>query len=255
MLYRGLEWALAHVTDRLIGVSSATADDLVRLRIAPRSRFEVIPLGLELGTFLALSETRSGGSRFREELGLGPDHVLLTFVGRLVPIKRLDVLLRALAEARRREARFHLAVVGDGEMRPALEALTHRLQLSGAVSFTGYRRDLAEIVEGSDIGVISSDNEGTPVSLIEMAAGARPLVGTRVGGVPDVVRPDCGLLVPPGNHVALAEALLQLERDVPRRLSMGRVAREHVRARYAAGRLIEDLDALYTTLLDNGIGR
>lgn len=253
-LYRGLERALARVTDRLIGVSSATAEDLVRLRIAPRSRFEVIPLGLELENFLALDETRRGSSPFRDEIGARRDDVLLVYVGRLVPIKRVDILLRALAEARRRGGKLRLAVVGDGEMRSDLEGLAHGLKLGPAVSFTGYRRDLVQIVEGADIGVVSSDNEGTPVSLIEMAAGARPLVATRVGGVPDVVGPDCGLLVPPGDHVAFANALLALESDPPGRASMGRLAREHVRSRYAAVRLIEDLDSLYTSRLDNDVG-
>ncbi|MDQ4131559.1 MAG: glycosyltransferase, partial [Actinomycetota bacterium] len=115
--YRGVETALGRVSDRLIGVSSATVDDLVRLKVAPRSKFSVVPLGLDLDPFLQLDE--KAGNSFRAEVGASPGEVLLTFVGRLVPIKRVDVLLRAVARARELGAPVRLAVVGDGERREA----------------------------------------------------------------------------------------------------------------------------------------
>jgi glycosyltransferase involved in cell wall biosynthesis len=248
-VYRALERGLARVTDRLIGVSGATVDDLVQLRIAPRSRFQVIPLGLELEPFLTLGDEEHERRRFRDEIGAAPNDVLLVYVGRLVRIKRLDVLLKAVAEARGRGVAVRLAVVGDGEMRADLERLGSSLGLGRAVNFTGYRRDLSAIVASADIGVISSDNEGTPVSLIEMAAGARPLVATRVGGVPEVVRPECGLLVEPGDEMALADALVTLAGDASGRAAMGRAAREHARAKYSAERLVDDMDSLYEALL------
>ena len=96
--YRLLERALATRTDRLVAVSTAVVDDLVRLRIADRAKFEVIPLGLELDRFLELPV--EPGGPFRDEIGVQPGEVLATFVGRLAPIKRVDVLLRAVARAR-----------------------------------------------------------------------------------------------------------------------------------------------------------
>jgi len=245
--YRLLERGLAFRTDRLIGVSGAVVDDLVRLGVADRSKFEVIPLGLELDAFLSLP--LEPGGPFRDELGVAPGEVLATFVGRLAPIKRVDVLLRAFARARQLGAPVRLAIVGDGEPRSQLEALAASLGCAGAVTFTGYRRDLDAIVAGTDIAVLSSDNEGTPVSLIEAAAGARPMVATRAGGVPDVVVPGTGVLCDRGDHEALGLALVELARDPGRRRAMGARAREHAAARYRWERLVERMEGLYGRLL------
>ena len=113
----------------------------------------------------------------------------------MVPIKRVDVLLRALALAKD-AGPLRLLVVGDGEIRPRLQKLRRELGTSDLVRFLGYRRDLTTIASAADIAVLTSANEGTPVSLIEAAAAGRPAVATRVGGVPEVVTPDTGLLVP-----------------------------------------------------------
>jgi glycosyltransferase involved in cell wall biosynthesis len=246
-LYRQLERAMGRVSDRLVGVSNATVEDLVRLRVAPRERFTVIPLGLDLEPFESLPPESNGP--FRSETGVVADDVLLVYMGRVVPIKRLDVLLRALALARERGARVKLALVGDGTSRPELESLAGQLGLGRAVSFTGYRRDLADIAAAADVGVLSSDNEGTPVSLIELAAAGRPLVATRAGGVTDVVTPACGEVVPRGDHEAFADALVRLSGDAELRRRMGLAGREHVRRRFAVDRLVADMDALYRELL------
>jgi glycosyltransferase involved in cell wall biosynthesis len=245
--YRFLEWAMARRSDRLIGVSTATVDDLVRLRVAPRSKFEVVTLGLELDGFLALPAEPDGP--FREELGIAPGEILATFVGRLVPIKRVDVMLRAVARARELGAPLKLAVVGDGDQRGELEALAAQLGCAEHVRFVGYRSDLTAIVEGTDIGLLTSDNEGTPVALIEAGAGARPLVATRVGGVPDVVVPGAGLLADREDHEAVAQALVRLAADARLRLEMGQTARAHIASRYRSDALIERMTALYETLL------
>ena len=245
-LYRGLETRMARVSDRLIGVSAATVNDLVRLGVAPREKFEVIPLGLDLEPFLSLNS--SSGDGFREELGVLPSDVLFVYVGRIAPIKRLDLMLRALSEARKHSSQLRLALVGDGESRIALEALAKQLGIERVAHFLGYRRDLPEIAAAADVGVVSSDNEGTPVSLIQMAAAARPLISTRVGGVPDVVTKTNGITVPPGDYRALGKAFVTLAREPELRSQMGRSAREHVRDRYSATRLLADVDALYRRL-------
>ena len=245
--YRGLERHLATVSDALIGVSGATVDDLVRLGIAPREQFRVIPIGLDLGPFL--ESTPADGAEFRAEAGLREGELLLTFVGRLVPIKRVDVLLRAVAHARAGGAPVRLAVVGDGELRPELEALASELGVAGSVWFAGYRADMVPVAAGSDIAVLSSDNEGTPVSLIEAGAAARAAVATRVGGVPDVVTPETGVLVEAGDSTALGEGIARLVGDADARARMGALARGHVAQRFSVERLVEDVEALYDELL------
>jgi glycosyltransferase involved in cell wall biosynthesis len=247
-LYLELERALSRVSDRLIGVSEATVDDLVRLGVAPRQRFSVLPLGLDLGP-LAEPDDSGLGERTRGELGVAPEEVLLVFVGRVVPIKRLDVLLRALAQAGGPGPRVRLALVGDGEERPGLEALASALGIERDVLFLGYRRELRSLFAAADLAVLSSDNEGTPVSLIEAGAAGLPAVATDVGGVGEVVGEQTGILVPPGDPVALAGALRQMADDPERRRTFGRAARSRVTERYGAARLIGDVDALYRELV------
>jgi glycosyltransferase involved in cell wall biosynthesis len=246
--YRGLERALARVSDALIGVSSATVDDLVRLRIADRSKFRVIPIGLDLDAFI--SSGAADGAEFRAEAGAADGELLLTFVGRLVPIKRVDVLLSAFAHASAAGAGpMRLAIVGDGDLREQLERQARELGVADRVWFAGYRADMVAVASAADIAVLSSDNEGTPVSLIEAGAAAKPAVSTHVGGVADVVTPETGLLAPAGDGDALGSRIAELAADGDRRAAMGSRAREHIRARFSVERLVRDIEALYGELL------
>jgi glycosyltransferase involved in cell wall biosynthesis len=245
--FRWLERLLGLVSDRLVGVSQATVDDLVRLRIAARRKFTMIPLGLELDRFLAIDTAPSGA--FRDELGAAPDECVALFVGRLVPIKRVDLAIRAVAEARRRGARLRLVVAGDGELRRSLERLAEELGLCGHVSFLGFREDLDRLVEGADLALLTSDNEGTPVALIEAAAGSRPSVATAVGGVRDIVTWETGRLAPAGDVTGVADVLVELAEDPIARATLGKAARTHVRSKYSSDRLLRDIDQLYSVLL------
>jgi glycosyltransferase involved in cell wall biosynthesis len=251
-LFLEIERALARVTDRLIGVSQATVDDLVRLGVAPPERFAVVPIGLDLDRFLALGGDRGEELRAgtRAALGMDEDDVLAVYAGRLVPIKRVDVLLHAVARARAEGASVRVAIAGDGELRDQLERTARELGLHDAAQFLGFREDLDALVAAADIAVLTSDNEGTPVALIEAAAGGRPAVATDVGGVRDIVTPATGLLAPAGDAAALGAALAKLAESAQRRARRGIAAREHVRRRWAAGRLLGDIERLYEELLD-----
>lgn len=251
-LFRGIERALAPMTDRLIGVSAATVEELVALRIARRSRFSVIPIGLDLDAFLQAGG--SDGAAFRQEVAAEPEHVLAVFVGRLAPIKRVDLLLQAMATAREQAPALRLAIVGDGELRGELEAQTSALGIGDVVTFCGFRSDLPSIAAACDIAVLSSDNEGTPVALIEAAAAGRPAVSTDVGGVADIVQPHTGVVVAPGDAAGLGAALVRLAADRGVRERMGGAARAHVRERYGAERLVRDIDDLYSGLLSRRRG-
>ena len=247
--YRALEKGLGRSSDRLIGVSEATVADLVRLGIAPRDRFKVIPLGLDLEPFSRLED--QARAELRAELGVSDSEVLVSYVGRVVPIKRLDVMLRGVAAARGRGAKLRLAVVGDGQSRPALESLARELGIAATVAFLGYRGDLTRIAAASDIAALSSANEGTPVSLIEAGAAGRPSVASEVGGVSEVVTPETGILFPSGDHRAMGQALARLTADPELRGAMGGRARERVTHRYSIGRLLGDIDALYAELVSD----
>jgi glycosyltransferase involved in cell wall biosynthesis len=246
-LYLEMERALARVSDCLIGVSQATVDDLVRLGVAPPSKFRVLPLGLDLDRLAELPGELRASSR--AELGIGEGEILLVFVGRIVPIKRLDLLLEALAGARKADPRLRLAVVGDGGERPQLERQAAELGIAADVLFLGYRRELRPVFAAADLAVLSSDNEGTPVSLIEAAAAGLPAVATDVGGVREVVGEDTGILTPQGDATALARAIAEMAGDPERRKRYGTAARQHAIGRYGADRLLSDVDALYRELV------
>jgi glycosyltransferase involved in cell wall biosynthesis len=250
--YRAIERGLAPFTDRLVGVSQATVDDLVALGVAKPERFAVVPLGLDLQRFLAVDPEPDPGAR--AALGAAEGDVVAVFSGRLVAVKRVDVLLRALARARAAGAPLRLAVVGDGELRPELERLAGDLGVAPHVAFAGYQHDIVPYLAGADIVVLSSAMEGTPVALIEAAAAARPTVGTRVGGTADIVTADTGRLVDAGDDESLGAVLAELAGDARLRRELGARGREHVRDRYAGERLLADVDRLYRELLSTRNG-
>ncbi len=246
-LYRRLERLLGSVSDCLIGVSGATVDDLVRLQVAPRPKFRVVPIGLDLQPFIASGS--EDGLALRTKASVTSEEILLTFVGRLVPIKRVDLALEALARARRLGAPVRLLIVGDGELRVELERLAKDLGLEGAVDFLGYRDDMVGVAAAAEVALLTSDNEGTPVSLIEAAAANTPAVATAVGGVEEVVTRDSGILVAPDDADALAQAIATLADDPAKRRWMGEHGRRHVAKRYSIERLVDDVELLYRELL------
>jgi glycosyltransferase involved in cell wall biosynthesis len=145
-------------------------------------------------------------------------------------------------------------LVGDGEMRPQVEAAVEQLGLAGQVRLLGWRGDLADIYATTDVFTLTSRNEGTPVALIEAMAAALPGVSPDVGGIRDVVPdPSLGIVVADANAVRLANAISGLLKDPQRRAAMGELARQFVLPRFDVDRLVTDVSRLYRTLLDRPI--
>jgi glycosyltransferase involved in cell wall biosynthesis len=141
-------------------------------------------------------------------------------------------------------------MVGDGPDRAPLERRAHELGIMRNTLFLGYQEDVAPFYAAFDAMILPSGNEGTPVSAIEALAAGRPVVATRVGGVPDVVRDgEDGFLVDAGDVRSLADRLEQLAGDDELRRAMGESGRSRVLARYSVDRLIDDVDRLYQSLL------
>jgi glycosyltransferase involved in cell wall biosynthesis len=248
-LFLAVERWLARRTDRLLTVSAQVRRELLELGIGTPEQLVVVPLGLDLDPFLAVGA--AGDGELRRALGIEPAAPVVAVVARLVPIKAHEVFFGAAAivSARRRDVRF--PVVGDGERRAELEALVTRLGLAGSVRFLGWRGDLPAIYREADVVVLTSRNEGSPVSLIEAMAAGRPVVATRVGGVPDLVEDGVnGCLVDPDRPAAVAEAVLALLDDPDRRHALGQAGRKRVHPAFSAERLLRDVDALYAALLE-----
>jgi glycosyltransferase involved in cell wall biosynthesis len=250
LAFRTLERWLAAVTTRLIAVSPEVRDDLVRLGVAPREKFSVIRLGIELDERVgADGETRR---ETRRRMGIGPDAFVVGWVGRMTAVKRTDDVLLAFKGVLDRGVDAWLCLIGDGPDRQRLERRAHELGVVRRCLFVGYQDDVAPYYEAIDALLLPSANEGTPVSVIEALAAERPTVATRVGGVPDVVREGVdGYLVDVGDADTLAERLVELAGDPDKRDAMGREGRRRVLERYAVDRLVDDIDALYRELLDD----
>jgi glycosyltransferase involved in cell wall biosynthesis len=247
-LVRLLERGLALATDRILTISARQQHDIsVRYRIAPVEKTAVIELGLDFDDLLALDRD----ARAREPFGFAPGDVVFGYVGRFAPVKNLPALVRAFGAMATRRADVRLLLVGDGEARPALEALTASLGIAERVRFAGWRRDIDAVYGSIDVGVLSSLNEGTPVALIEAMAAARPVIATAVGGVEDlVVHGRSGLVVPSGDEDALADAMDRLAADAGARLTLGAAARESVRTRFGRARLEAEISRCYGRVLE-----
>jgi glycosyltransferase involved in cell wall biosynthesis len=246
-MYTRIERFLARRTDVLIAVSDEVRDDLVGLGVAPLEQFEVVRLGLDLSAFADDSDREARRAALREQWGVGAGEQVVTLVARLVPIKRVDRFLETAALLRER-AGVRFVIVGDGELRDELQASEPARALGDRLVWAGFRRDVPDVCFASDVVVLTSDNEGTPVSLIEAQAAATPVVSTNVGGVRSVVLDgETGLLAvdPP----ALAAAIASLLDDPARAQAMATRGREHVLSTFGVERLVDDLDRLYRRLL------
>lgn len=245
-LFLGIERTLGHLTDRVIAVGEAQRADIASYGVAPLDKIVTIPLGLEIEPMLTAEQERG---RLRAELGLNGRDRLVGIVARLVPIKAHEVFLEAAARIRATDPATTFLVIGDGERRAELEALAVALGLGDSVRFLGWRADMREVYADLDVVALCSNNEGSPVALIEALAAARPIVSTRVGGVPNVVQDGAtGLLVPPRDPAALADGILALLRDPARAAELGRAGRASVYPRHSSTRLIRDVEALYLEL-------
>jgi glycosyltransferase involved in cell wall biosynthesis len=240
-----VERLLSHLTTQFIAISPEVAADLERLEIG-RGKTTIVRLGLDLQY---LTSPQPG--QLRRDLEIPEGAAMVGIVGRLVPIKALDVFLEAASLMATERPDVHFAIVGDGELWDQLHDDVRTRGLTERVHFTGWRRDLSAVYGDLDVVVCCSRNEGTPVSLIEACAAGRPVVGTQVGGIPDIIAAGVnGLLVPSNDPGALAAAVAELIADPARRRSMGLAGRQMVIERHSSDRMVSELKDIYGRLLE-----
>ncbi|HEX2646521.1 MAG TPA: glycosyltransferase, partial [Candidatus Dormibacteraeota bacterium] len=244
-VFLAIERFLGRLTTQFVAISPEIASDLDRLGIG-RGKTTVVRLGLDLD---GLAGHAAG--TLRHELGTSVEAPTVGIVGRLVPIKAHDLFLDAAARVTITNPRVQFVIVGDGELWSELHRQVETRGLTRNVHFTGWRSDLAAVYADLDVVVCCSRNEGTPVSLIEACAAGRAVVGTRVGGIPDIIATGVnGILVPSGDAAALAGAIAELIDDPERRHRMGVEGRRTVVQRYGADRMVKELKQLYARLLE-----
>ena len=232
----------------VVANSPTIADLLVSEERVPADRVAVISNFVDESAFTAPAADER--ERLLASLGLSPGSLVLGCVAGLRAVKDHATLIAAVAVLRARWPELRLVLVGDGEMRPALEQLTSTLGVADIVRFAGLRPQEPNLHHLFDISVLSSISEAFPNSIVEAMAAGKPVVATRVGGVADaVVDGETGLLVPPRDAAALAAAVDQLLIAPERRHGMGAAAAARARARFHASTVLSALESLYDGLL------
>ena len=234
------------LVDRIIAVSHELEQYLAASVHMPARKISTVLNGIPVERF-------GGGARpagLLAEFGLAADTPIVGTVARLDAIKDQLTMLHAFALMRERVPRAQLLLVGDGPMRVELEAAIARLGLTGAVTITGQRRDIPDLLRLFDVFLLSSQREGTSISLLEaMASGVAPVV-TKVGGNPAVVRDGIdGLLVPAADPAALAEAAASLLLDPAKRQRLADSAKARVRETFSMDAMVRAYVRIYDEAL------
>jgi len=248
--FLAIERFLAKRSDCLVAVSDHVRQEIChQYRLDSGERVRVIPIGLDLTPFLQLN---GKNGLLRKELGLSSEVQLIGIVGRLVPIKNHAFFLRAAEALIQKNKNLHYIIVGGGEEESTLRRLVKEKGLSRFVTFLGWRKDLPTVYSDLDVVVLTSLNEGTPVSLIEAMASGKAVVATRVGGVPDVVQDGMtGYTVPVGDLPSFTEKVEHLLSNPVLRERMGEAGRKWVTDHFSKQKLLQNIRKLYEELLEH----
>lgn len=237
-----IERVLGWFTHGIVSVGSQVRDDLLAAGIGTMEKFTVIAPGV------ARSETISRDIA-RESLGLHSDAHVALFIGRLTQIKRPDRLLEAFSIVLEKVPSAVLLLAGEGELFESTKATG--AHFGDAVRFLGWRSDLAALFAAADVAVLTSDNEGMPVTLIEASMAGVPCVTTDVGSAREVVLDNETGFVVPTDAAAIARALVTLFTNEQLRKEMGAAAAAHTMANFSSNRLVQDHVDLYRRLMQD----
>ncbi len=242
-----LTYPLAGIT---IAVSEEVQHSIRKHRITSRNELLVIRNGVDLN-----SGSTIGGrpDKTKEVLGIPPNHKVVGNVAHIRPEKGHDYLVRAVKIVLDRCSDVTFVIVGrddmNGEIR-RLEELAARLGIRNRVIFTGFRKDVLNIIPIFDLFVLSSLYEGLPLALLEAMSMGKPAVAPEVGGIQEVVEDGLnGFLVPPRNPEALAERIIQILQDDVLHSKMSQNAYEVVRERFSIQEMVRKIEHAYSTLL------
>lgn len=262
-LFLLIEKLLARLgTDRIVVITEQQRREIhEQFKVGRANQFAVIPLGIDLSIYENFAERRT---RARAELHAAADELLIGIVGRLTEIKNHRLFLEAAARLKQiTKAKLRFVIIGDGTLRSDLEARARTLGLEN-IEFLGTRNDPENFYPALDIVALTSLNEGTPLSLIEAMANARPVAATEVGGVVDLLGSrisanddpryaicERGISTKSEDAEGMAQALARLIENEELRDQLGARGRDFVRRNYAKERLLDDVNRLYSQLLSN----
>ena len=236
------EKVLALFTHQLLAVGDKVRQDLLAVGIGSPKKFGLMPPGLEIS--LLPNKDKSKAS-----FGLATDVLHCAFIGRIIQIKRPDRFLDVVSEIQKRGVELHFFIAGDGELLESCRERIVREHLP--VKVLGWQSNIEKVLAAADIVVLASDNEGTPLSLIQAGMAGLPVVTTRVGSVPEVVLDGTTGIVTSLEVQEIADALEKLAHNSDLRAHIGAAAKEFTLANFGVKRLVHDHEELYKKLLAN----
>lgn len=246
-LYRLLDLVTLRAFDHVILVSGALRSRLLRASLAA-GRVTVIPNGIDARAFAG--QVDSDPAAIQEVLGLADGQLIVLGIGRLTTQKGFEYLIQAAPTVKAKQPEVQFLIVGDGPERHHLQHLTMALGVADSVAWLGHREDVANFMATADIVVLPSVREGTPYVLLEALALARPVVATRVGGIPHVVHDrQTGLLVPPRDPAALARAITWMLDHPAEAAVMGARGRDLVEQEFSAETMARRTAEIYREVL------
>lgn len=250
-LFKFIERKLADKSTGIIAISDLQKQELVNTyKVAKESKVNVIPLGFDLGKFnINLVEKRK---IIREKYNLEDDQIAIGIIGRLAPIKNHNLFLDIVDLVKQQtNKKLVFFIVGDGELKDEISEKASKLRQQGAdIRMTSWIKDITVFNAGLDIICLTSNNEGTPVSIIEAQASQVPVISTNVGGVGNVmIDNETGFVVPKNNARIFADRLLVLIENEALRKDMGEKGWTFVKERFHFERLVKDMEHYYKRLL------
>ena len=245
VFYVGLERATARITSQFVAVSDPNRVLGQSYGIFRREECALIRSGVDFADFQAMSVDKATK---KIELGLKPSDKIVGVVASFTPAKALHLFLEAAAKIVVEIPGVCFVMVGDGSLRPQLEAQAERLGIGSALRMLGWRRDVPELLRTFDVFLLTSLWEGLPRSLVEAFLSGVPAVANHVDGIGEVVQEGRnGFLVPPGNIEAMAAAVIRLLKDEPLRQTMGEQARLSVDD-FSVEKMLKDYSELYENI-------
>lgn len=238
-----IEKFLTSLTAKVIVLTELERADYISYGVSDSARTIALPTAVE---FEELSPAIKSRDQVRTLLGIGLDQTVIGFVGRLEPIKGPAYLLEAAHGILARYGNVVFVFMGEGSLRRELADKASARGLADRVMFVGWQENAAVLMSAFDILVLPSLNEAVGLVLIEAQAQAVPVVATKVGGIPEVVKDgETGILVPAADAAALQQVIEELLNDPPRRRAMAQNAQDFVKNRFGAGRLAQNISRVY----------
>ena len=236
------EKSLAFITQQLLAVGDKVRQDLLEAGIGSKEKFGLMPPGLAIGNLPSKNEALTF-------FGINNERLQCAFIGRVTQIKRPDRFLDVVSEIKKRNISLDFFIAGDGEL---LEACRERIIAENLpVKVLGWQSNIEKVLSAADIVVLTSDNEGTPLSLIQAGMARLPVVSTNVGSVPEVVLDNATGLITSLDVQEIADALEKLVADKALRERLGHAAQEFTLANFGVQRLVQDHVELYKKLLSS----